>query len=139
MYKLKTAVILLVSALLLAACGQQSLRDESLPLEERLATLGYRQGEPVKSVWQIDIDGWQYLDKRHMVLGTGPGRAYLIEFSYPCRNLNFSNRISYSTTVGSLTTLDKIVSIDSGGFPEHCLIGRVYRLEKVPRVKAAVS
>jgi hypothetical protein len=110
-----------------------------LPLEERLATLGYRQGEPVKSVWQIDIDGWQYLDKRHMVLGTGPGRTYLIEFSYPCRNLNFSNRIAYSTTVGTLTTLDKIVSIDSGGFPEHCLIGEIYRLEKVPRVKATAS
>jgi hypothetical protein len=139
MDNLKTAVSLLVSALLLAACGQQSLRDESLPLEERLATLGYRQGEPVKSVWQIDIDGWQYLDKRHMVLGTGPGRTYLIEFSYPCRNLNFSNRIAYSTTVGTLTTLDKIVSIDSGGFPEHCLIGEIYRLEKVPRVKATAS
>ena len=139
MDNLKPAVSLLVSALLLAACGQQSLRDESLPLEERLATLGYRQGEPVKSVWQIDIDGWQYLDKRHMVLGTGPGRTYLIEFSYPCRNLNFSNRIAYSTTVGTLTTLDKIVSIDSGGFPEHCLIGEIYRLEKVPRVKATAS
>jgi hypothetical protein len=139
MYKPKTLAILLLSALLLAACGQQSLRDETLPLEERLATLGYRQGQPVKSLWYTDIDGWQYLDKSHMVLGTGPGRAYLIEFSYPCRNLNFSNRISYSTTVGALTTLDKIVSIDSGGFPEHCLIGEIYRLEKVPRVKAAAS
>jgi len=139
MYKPKTLAILLLSSLLLAACSQQSLRDESLPLEERLAALGYRQGEPVKSVWYVDIDGWQYLDKRHMVLGTGPGRAYLIEFSYPCRNLNFSNRIAYSTTVGSLTTLDKIVSTDSGGFPEHCLIGQIYRLEKLPRVKATAS
>lgn len=139
MDKLKTWVIMLVSAQLLAACGQQSLRDESLPLEDRLATLGYRQGEPVKSVWRTDIDGWQYLDKRHMVLGTGPGRSYLVEFSYPCRNLNFSNLITYSTTVGALTTLDKIVSLDSGGFPEHCLIGNIYRLEKLPRVKAATS
>jgi hypothetical protein len=136
---LKTLLILLVSALLLAACGQQSLRDEALPLEDRLAALGYRQGEAVKSLWHADIDGWQYLDKRHMVLGTGPGRAYLIEFSYPCRNLNFSNRISYSTTVGALTTLDKIVSIDSGGFPEHCLIGNIYRLEKLPRLKATAN
>lgn len=139
MDKLKTMAILLVSALLLAACGQQLLRDESLPLDDRLATLGYRQGEQVKSLWRTDIDGWQYLDKRHMVLGTGPGRSYLIEFSSPCRNLNFSNRISYSSTVGALTTLDKIVSIDSGGFPEHCLIGNIYRLEKLPRLKAPAS
>lgn len=135
---LKILLILLVGALL-AACGQQSLRDEALPLEDRLAALGYRQGEAVKSLWRTDIDGWQYLDKRHMVLGTGPGRSYLIEFSSPCRNLNFSNRISYSTTAGALTTLDKIVSIDSGGFPEHCLIGQIYRLEKLPRLKAPAN
>ncbi|MDX1721948.1 MAG: DUF6491 family protein [Pseudomonas sp.] len=60
-----------VSALLLAACSQQPLRDESLRWEERLATLGYHQGEPVKSVWYVDVHAWQYLDKPHMVLGSG--------------------------------------------------------------------
>jgi len=143
MRKPKVFSILLVSSLVasmfLAACSQQALRDETLPLADRLAALGFRQGEPVKSVWQVDIDGWQYLDKSHMVLGTGPGRSYLVEFSYPCRNLNFSNLITYSTTVGSLTTLDKIVSTDSSGIPEYCLIGEIYRLEKVPKVKATAS
>lgn len=139
MNKLKALLILLVNSLLLAACSQQPLRDEALPLEDRLAALGYRQGEVVKSVWRVDIDGWQYLDKRHMVLGTGPGRSYLVAFSSPCRNLSFSNLISYSTTVGSLTALDKIVSIDSGGFPEHCLIGEIYRLEKLPKLKATAD
>lgn len=143
MRKPKVFSILLVSSLVvsmfLAACSQQALRDETLPLADRLAMLGFRQGEPVKSVWYVDIDGWQYLDKSHMVLGTGPGRSYLVEFSYPCRNLNFSNLITYSTTVGSLTTLDKIVSTDSSGIPEYCLIGEIYRLEKVPKVKATAS
>lgn len=96
MCKPKTLGILLVSALLLlAACSQRPLRDESLSLEERLATLGYHQGELVKSVWYVDVHAWQYLDKRHMVLGTGPGRAYLI--------------------------------------------GNIYRLEKLPRLKATAS
>lgn len=143
MHKPKVFSVLLVSSLVasmfLAACSQQALRDETLPLADRLAMLGFRQGEPVKSVWRVDIDGWQYLDKSHMVLGTGPGRSYLVEFSYPCRNLNFSNLITYSTTVGSLTTLDKIVSTDSSGIPEYCLIGEIYRLEKVPKVKATAS
>lgn len=129
----------LVASMFLAACSQQALRDETLPLADRLAMLGFRQGEPVKSVWRVDIDGWQYLDKSHMVLGTGPGRSYLVEFSYPCRNLNFSNLITYSTTVDSLTTLDKIVSTDSSGFPEYCLIGEIYRLEKVPKVEATAN
>ena len=68
----------LVASMFLAACSQQALRDETLPLADRLAMLGFRQGEPVKSVWRVDIDGWQYLDKSHMVLGTGPGRSYLV-------------------------------------------------------------
>ncbi|MDX1367727.1 DUF6491 family protein [Pseudomonas sp.] len=75
MCKPKTLGILLVSALLLAACSQRPLRDESLSLEERLATLGYHQGEPVKSVWYVDGHAWQYLDKPHMVPG---GRAALV-------------------------------------------------------------
>ncbi|WP_339628176.1 DUF6491 family protein [uncultured Pseudomonas sp.] len=139
MGKPNVSILLLASVLLLMACSQQAARNESLSLDEHLATLGYRQGEPVTAVWYIDIDGWQYLDKRHLLLGTGPGRSYLVEFSYPCRNLSFSNLISYSTTVGSLTTLDRIVSIDSSGFPEYCLIGGLYRLEKLPKVSAPAS
>ncbi|WP_439887721.1 DUF6491 family protein [Pseudomonas sp. MBLB4123] len=126
----------LLGVLLLTACAQQMRWDESLPLEARLALLGWRQGEAVESVWRGDIDGWQYLDKRHMVLGTGPGRSYLVEFAYPCHNLSFSNPIGYSTTVGALTALDRIVSIDSAGTPAYCLIDGIYRLERMPEVEA---
>ncbi|SDH80719.1 hypothetical protein SAMN05216588_107254 [Pseudomonas flavescens] len=125
------AVMLLT--LLLGACAQSPARDESLPLEQRLAGLGYRQGEGVDAVQRVAIDGWQYLDKTHIILGDGPGRSYLITFSRPCRNLNFSNSLGFSTTVGSLTRLDRIVSSDGSGFAEHCLIGELHRLEKLPK------
>ncbi|QLF94515.1 hypothetical protein HW090_15450 [Pseudomonas sp. ABC1] len=118
---------------LLGACGTSVIRDESLPLEERLARLDYRQGKVLDSIQRYDIDGWQYLDKSHLILGGGPRGAYLIEFSSPCRNLAFSNRIGYSTTVGALSRLDRIVSSDGSGFPEHCLIGNIYRLERIDK------
>lgn len=119
--------------LALAACSHSPARDESRTLPERLAYLGYQQGEPVNSIQGYRIDGWQYVDKTHIILDDGPGRAHLLTFSRPCRNLNFSNTLGFSTTLGTLTRLDRIVSSDSSGFPEHCLIGEMHRLEKVPR------
>ncbi|MDH1265081.1 DUF6491 family protein [Pseudomonas sp. GD03944] len=120
-------------ATVLSACGHSPARDEGLPLDEHLSRLGYRQAEAVESVQRFDIDGWQYLDKQHIVVGHGPGRSYLLTFSRPCRNLSFSNTLGFSTTVGVLTRLDRVVSTDGSGFPEYCLIETIHRLEKVPR------
>ncbi|WP_437883575.1 DUF6491 family protein [Pseudomonas sp. LRF_L74] len=130
---MKKAIVTATLALLLAGCAGAPKLDESAPLDERLARLGYRQAEAVDQVQRFDIDGWQYLDKQHIVLGQGVGRAYLISFSRPCRNLAFSNTLGYSTTVGNLTKLDRIVSTDGSGFPEHCLVGEMHRLEKVAK------
>jgi len=117
---------------LLAACASPPYDDESRPLEERLALLGFRQGEAVDSILGFNVSGWQYLDDHHITLESGVGRNFLIVFSRPCYNLRANNRIGYSTTGGSLTRLDKIVSVDNG-MPQACLIGDIYRLEKLAR------
>ncbi|WP_414704082.1 hypothetical protein, partial [Pseudomonas sp. UBA2684] len=44
MGKPNVSILLLASVLLLMACSQQAARNESLSLDEHLATLGYRQG-----------------------------------------------------------------------------------------------
>ncbi|MBO3274907.1 DUF6491 family protein [Pseudomonas schmalbachii] len=127
------ALCLLAVIPLFAACSHSSLQDQNLPLDQHLAKLGYRQGETVKSVPYWYVDGWQYLDKSHITLGQGPGPAYLVEFSSPCNNLDNGSRLSFSTTVGALTKLDRIVSIDFAGIREACLIGEMYRLERIPK------
>lgn len=91
----------------------------------------------MESVWSVDLDGWQYLDKQHLLLGQGPGRTYLLTFSRPCNNLHFSNTLGFTTTVGVLTRLDSVVSRDSSGFPEHCPVGDIHRLEKIARPDGA--
>ncbi|MDF3932596.1 DUF6491 family protein [Pseudomonas citronellolis] len=123
---------LLAALALLAGCAHSSLHDDELPLEAHLAKLGLRQGEAVKSIPVWDTQGWEYLDKGHIVLGQAPGRRYLVAFSSPCNNLSFSNRLNISNTVGAVTPLDRIVSVDSAGIPEPCLIGQLYRLERMP-------
>ncbi|WP_313517325.1 DUF6491 family protein [Pseudomonas sp.] len=117
---------------LLAACAGQPYLYESLLLEDRLAQLGLRQGEAVDSILGFNIDGWQYLDSHHITLDSGAGRNFLIVFTTPCYNLNANNRIGYSTTGGSLTRLDKIISTDNG-MPQACLIADIYRLKKLSK------
>lgn len=135
MSALKRLIPILAYSLLIA-CGQTPLRDQSLPLDQHLAQLGYRQGEPLREVLIFNINGWEYLDKSHMALRTGPSRAVLVEFTRPCRNLAFSNTIGYSSINGSLSKRDKVVSGDGSGFIEHCLIEEIYRLEKVEKPSA---
>lgn len=128
-----SSAVLLAALSLLVACSQSSLHDDELPLDQHLAKLGLRQGDTVKSIPVWDTSGWQYIDKGHIVLGQSPGRRYLVAFSSPCNNLSFSNRLNISNTVGSVTTLDRIISVDSAGIPEPCLIGQLYQLERAPR------
>ncbi|SDP20754.1 DUF6491 family protein [Pseudomonas jinjuensis] len=129
------AFLLLMAIPLFTACSSSPPSDQ-LPLDQHLAKLGYRQGEAVQSIPYWNFDGWQYLDKSHITIGQGPGPVYLVEFSAPCNNLGNSNRISTSTTVGSLTKLDRIISVDFAGIPEPCLIGDLYKLERVPKAKS---
>lgn len=127
-----SVLVALSLALALGACAQRPAQAP-LPLDERLQQLGYRQGEPVRSVLRHDLDGWQYLDQGHLLFGRGPGRAYLVSFTRPCRNLSFSSLLSYRTTLGMLTPLDHILVYDQGGFPEPCLIDEIHALERVAR------
>lgn len=126
------SAVLLAAVSLLGACSQSGVRNDELPLDQHLARLGLRQGEGVKSIPAWETRGWEYLDKGHIVLGQAPGRRYLVAFSSPCSNLSLSNRLNISDTVGAVTTLDRIVSVDPAGIPEPCLIGRLYRLEPIP-------
>lgn len=117
-------------AVLAAGCAASDSTESELPYEQRLAQMGYRQVGPVDEVLTHMISGWEPIDKRHMLLRGGPGRAYAIAFSRPCRDLTFGSRIGYSATLGRLTPLDHITVSQSPGIPELCQIESLHRLER---------
>lgn len=125
----KAIITSILGVVMIAGCTTTAHEGETTA--EHLARLGYEQGEALESIRRYDISGWGYIDRQHITLDGGPGRRYLISFRSPCNNLAFGNTLAYSTTVGALTRLDKIISIDTGGLPEHCPIDRIYKLEKV--------
>ncbi len=129
------STLALCALLTLGGCASsEQVRDAQLPLDQHLAKLGLVQGEPQDSISRFEIDDWDYLDKRHIVLGRAPGRRYLLEFSRDCDRLDFSSSIGYSSTVGLLTHLDHVTVFDGmGGVPQICQIDKLYKLERVEK------
>ncbi|MBD9482311.1 hypothetical protein IB229_04965 [Pseudomonas sp. PDM14] len=129
------SILVLCALLTLGGCASsEHVHDEQLPLEHRLAKLGLSQGELQTSISRYEIDDWEYLDKRHILLGLAPGRRYLLEFTRDCDRLDFSSTIGYSSTIGQLTHLDHVTVFDGmGEMPQICQIDKLYRLERVEK------
>lgn len=121
------ALLTLGAFLLLAGCAVRPFGPPTL--DDRLAELGYRQGAPLDTILGFDLSGWHYLDTRHLALGTGLGRAYLVDFAVPCRNLAAGNRLGYRSRAAGLQAGDALVSTDARGSRLDCPIGRLYRLD----------
>lgn len=126
MTKIPAGVLLVIAV---AACAGGPARAPSL--EDRLADRNYYVTEPVDEILQYRIDGWNYVDRRHLILHTGPGRSYLISLAAPCHNLGSVEDIAFSTTVGRLSRSDTLL-VDSGtGIPERCFIDGIYTLARI--------
>jgi hypothetical protein len=117
--------------LLLTACATPF--GPPATLDGKLKRLGYSQGEPIRTILGFDLAGWNYLDHSHIALGTGLGRAYLIEFAQPCSNLRAENRIGYTSRAAGLRAGDIIVSNAPAGSTERCTIGELYKLIPLDR------
>lgn len=125
---------LLATMALLSACAQQPVAPEKT-LPEILAAKGYAIGEPLQEIKDYKINGWNSLDSSHLILNSGPSTDYLITLQAPCIGL-MSNpeQLSFTTTVGNLTTLDKVVISDMA-VPSHCPIKKIETLKRVKNDK----
>ena len=125
--RVRSTALLLAAAVLLAGCAARPFGPPTL--DDRLAALGYRQGAPVDTILGFDLSGWNYLDSRHLALGTGLGRAYLVDFAVPCGNLAAGNRLGYRSPAAGLRPGVLLVSTDARGSRLDCPIGGLYRLD----------
>lgn len=126
-------------ALGMVGCRLMSPEAEEPPLSltERLARLGYQQGAPLSFIPRYDIRHWQPLDDEHLLLERDKREAFMIEFSQPCRDLNFDSFIAYTTTSNQLTTHDQIRRSGPSGVPQVCRIRELYRLQPLPKNSAS--
>jgi hypothetical protein len=116
---------------LAVACANSTYQE--VPLEEKLAQRGYAIGEPVKRINDYQINSWNSVDRKHVIINFGASRNYLVTLRTSCDGLLDATLLSFSTTVGFLTDKDKLLVRDGGNHLLQCYIQTIHELEKVKR------
>ncbi|MDB6061588.1 MAG: hypothetical protein JWM78_1691 [Verrucomicrobiaceae bacterium] len=121
---------LFTSAILLGdvIAGSVALADEASTLDTKLTKLGYAQGDVVDNIRDYRIDGWNYLDDKHIMIYSGASSRTLITLQTSCYELSGAENLGFSTTARNLTKFDKVVVRGPGGIPRQCQISEIRQL-----------
>lgn len=99
-------------------------------LSAKLDKLGYAQGEAVERVDNYRVNGWNYIDDKHIVIYSGPSTRYLITTLIDCRDLSSAENIGFTSTSNSLTKFDQLIVRGVAGFVKNCPITQIHALTK---------
>lgn len=111
----------------LAGCATHR---EAPTLQQQLAKRGYTQGETVRDIQNYRLNGWNYVDSRHLIIDTGPSDRYLVTLRVSCHELSSTQDIGFTSTAGKLTRFDSVLLRDSSGMRRDCPIEELQRLQK---------
>lgn len=126
----RIAAALAVFMLALAGTGLVHAADAHT-LQQKLTRLGYTQGEKIDKIHDYKVDGWNYLDDKHIMIYTGPSQRYLVTLMTTCHDLSTAEHIGFSTTVGQMTKFDKLIVRGPGGIKQDCPITSIHKLDRI--------
>ena len=94
-----TAGILIAGAALLAACASNRVQ------------LDYTDyaGEPVKSFYMNNFNGWSAVSRDQLVVWSGINEAYLLSLSGYCPDLQFAHTIAVTSTANTVDKFEKVI------------------------------
>jgi hypothetical protein len=124
----KNIVFSIFIVLLANACAGEPY--EPVPIEERLAKLGYTISKQVKYIKDYRINSWISVDRYNVIINAGASEDYLITVRSPCEGLRSAGVLSFSTIVGELTDKDRLVVQGNGRYLENCYIDTIHKLTK---------
>jgi hypothetical protein len=74
-------------------------------------------GTPMKRiVFANNIDGWQAVDKRRLILSTSPNKHYLVTLNRECLQLAFANHVGVSTSNNTIYSGFDHITVDGARF-----------------------
>ena len=123
-------VVALSIGLLLAACASTPEQTTEALLSKR----GYEVAERVERIKNYRINGWNYVDDRHVIFGAGPRDNYLVTLTMGCTDLRGAEHIGFTTTTDDVTPFDQLVVKTSIG-PRKCPIESLHKLNKVEKTE----
>ncbi|HTU68231.1 MAG TPA: DUF6491 family protein [Steroidobacteraceae bacterium] len=97
-------LVTLTAAMLLVGCAS-TLKKLSGP------KLDYHEytGEPVKSFYMPNLDGWTPVSKDEVVVWSGINEAYLLKISGYCPDLQYANAIAVTSTGNTVDKFEKVI------------------------------
>jgi hypothetical protein len=115
----------LLAAVLLTGCAS-TLAKMSGP------KLNYSEyaGEPVKSFYMANFDGWSAVSKDQLVVWSGLNKAYLLTVTGYCPDLQFANAIAVTSTGNTVDRFEKVIV-----GRDRCLISEIRPID-VKQMKA---
>lgn len=66
-------------------------------------------GEPVKSFYLGNFDGWSSVSKDEVVVWSGINKAYLLKVTGYCPDLQFANAIAVTSTGNTVDRFEKVI------------------------------
>jgi Family of unknown function (DUF6491) len=102
---MKTSLVLaLATCVMLTGCAS-TLKKLSGP------KLDYHEyiGEPVKSFYMGNFDGWTAVSKDEVVVWSGINKAYMLKLTGYCPDLQFANAIAVTSTASTVDKFEKVI------------------------------
>jgi hypothetical protein len=66
-------------------------------------------GEPVKSFYMSNFDGWSAVNKDQLVVWSGMNKAYLLTVAGYCPDLQFANAIAVTSSGNTVDKFEKVI------------------------------
>ena len=97
-------VATMIAVTLLAGCAS-ALKAFNAP------KLDYREyaGEPVKSFYMNDFDGWSPVSKDQLVVWSDINKAYLLRVTGYCPDLQYANTVAVTSTANTVDKFEKVI------------------------------
>jgi hypothetical protein len=103
--------------------------DDGPSVSDQLEALDLRKGGAVTWIKYHQITGWTQLDDKHVMVNGGESGNFLLRLRNRCRHLGPSMDVSFTASVGNVTTADRINVENDSGFRDFCYITAINRLE----------
>ncbi len=125
---MRTAWITLATglSLVMTACG--TTQSEPRTVEQLLDEKGFTIGEPTERIHQFRFNGWNYLDREHVIVSVSASRNYLVSLRVSCNGLFGAEVIAFSNTGSYLTDFDTLLVRDQSRVRERCPIKSINEL-----------
>ena len=125
---MRTAWISLATSLslVMTACG--TTQSEPKTVEQLLDEKGFTIGEPTERIQQFRFNGWNYLDREHVIVSVTASRDYLVSLRVSCNGLFGAEVIAFSNTGSYLTDFDTLLVRDQARVLERCPIRSINEL-----------